>query len=95
VAHRAGVRFAIRLTPRAGRDAIEGVDAEGALRVRVAASPVDGAANRAMLRLVAEDLGVRPSAVTLVSGTTARRKVVEVAGPTAADLADRHPGLAV
>jgi hypothetical protein len=89
------VRFAVRLTPRGGREAVEGVDGAGALRVRVTAPPVDGAANRAMLRLLAADLGVAPSALCLVAGASGRRKVVEVVGPSAGDLTARHPGLAV
>ena len=52
------VRFAVRLTPRGGRDAIDGVGDDGVLRVRVAAPPVEGAANEALCRLLAQALGV-------------------------------------
>jgi len=89
------VRFTVRLTPRGGRDAIDGVDGEGILRVRVASPPADGAANRSLLRLLAADLGVGPTALAVVSGATARRKVVEVRGRTAEELIARHPGLAL
>jgi hypothetical protein len=74
---------------------VDGVDQSGALRVRVAAPPVDGAANRSMIRLLAGDLDVAPAALTLVSGAAGRRKVVEVIGRSAAELTARHPGLAV
>jgi uncharacterized protein (TIGR00251 family) len=71
-------RLAVRLVPRGGADRIEGVDEDGALRVRVAAPPVDGAANAALCRLLASELGVGRGAVRIVSGQTGRRKVVEV-----------------
>ena len=76
------VGFGVRLTPRAGRDEVGGVDEAGVLRVRVAAPPVDGAANEALVRLLAPELGVPRSAVRLESGTRSRSKRVRVAlGP--------------
>jgi hypothetical protein len=64
------------------------------LRVRVAAPPVDGAANRALTALLADVLGVPGGAVRIASGETARTKVVEVDGLEPAAIADRWPGLA-
>jgi uncharacterized protein len=78
-----GVALAIRLTPRGGRDAVDGI-AGGALRVRVAAPPVDGAANLAVCRLVAKALGLAPRDVTLVAGATGRIKRLHLAGDPAA-----------
>lgn len=79
----AGVaRITVRLTPRGGRDAIDGWDGD-LLRVRVAAAPVDGKANDALLRLLAKALGIAPSRVTLASGAQARVKTVDVDGMTA------------
>lgn len=75
-------RISVRLTPRAGRSAIDGWDGD-VLRARVAAPPVDGKANDALLRLLAKALGVAPSRVTLVSGAQSRVKIVEVDGMTA------------
>ncbi len=75
-------RVRIRLTPRGGRDAINGWTDDGVLRVRVAAPPVDGAANDALLRLIAKRAGVAASRVTLVSGAQGRTKVVEIGGLT-------------
>lgn len=72
-------RLSVRLTPRASREGIEGVR-DGVLQVRVSAPPVDGAANEALLRLLAKRLGVPRSALTIVLGDTARTKVVEVDG---------------
>jgi uncharacterized protein (TIGR00251 family) len=74
-----GVRFAVRVQPRASRSAVDGVHGD-ALRVRLAAPPVDGAANEALVALIAEALGVRQRAVRIVAGHTSRSKVVEVDG---------------
>ena len=88
------VRFAVRLTPRAGADRIDGV-AEGVLRARVAAPAVDGAANGALIRLLAEELEVPRSDIQLVTGATARRKIVVVDGVDRKALLARWPDLAV
>ena len=75
-------RLAVRLTPRGGRDAIDGwaTDAAGRefLRVRVSAPPVEGEANAALVRVIAKALGCAPSAVRIVSGAGARTKILEV-----------------
>jgi uncharacterized protein len=55
---------------------------DGAIKIRIAAPPVEGAANRALIDFIAQQLGVAKRAVRLVSGETRRRKVVEVAGVT-------------
>jgi uncharacterized protein (TIGR00251 family) len=72
-------RITVRLTPRAGRDAIDGWDGER-LRIRVAAAPVDGKANEALLHLLARTLGVAPSRLVLLSGARTRIKIVEIHG---------------
>ena len=74
-----GVRFTVRVQPRAGRDAVDGVHA-GALKVRLNAPPVDGAANEALIAFVAERLGVPKRAVRIVNGERARAKLIEVQG---------------
>lgn len=71
-------RLRVRVTPRASRDAIEGFDDAGILRVRVTAPPVDGAANKAVTKLLASALGIPQRDVVLVSGATSRIKVFEV-----------------
>lgn len=88
------VRFTVRLTPRGGMDRIDGV-IDGVLRVRVASPPVDGAANEALVRLLAGALGVSRGRVRLVSGASGRVKVVAVEGADAGALRARWPGLAV
>jgi uncharacterized protein len=87
------VRFAVRLTPRGGSDRVEGVTEDGALRVRVAAAPVDEAANRALVRLLAAELGVPPSAIRIAAGATGRRKTLLVEGVERAAILARWPGL--
>ncbi len=81
-----GVRVALRVTPRAGRDALAGLWTGGedtALAVKVAAAPADGDANDAVLRLLARSWDVPLSALNLVSGATGRRKIVMVTGEPA------------
>lgn len=82
--------LAVRLTPRGGRDAIDGwaLDADGRpyLKVRVASPPVDGAANAALVAFLAKSLKISRSAVRLVSGDTARVKRLELDGVTSSDL---------
>lgn len=62
---------------------------EGALRVRVKAPPVDGAANAALIQLLAKRLGVAKSAITLITGATARNKIIEVDGISDGELRRR------
>jgi uncharacterized protein YggU (UPF0235/DUF167 family) len=88
------VRLAVRLTPGGGADRIEGV-ADGVLRARVAARPVDGAANEALLRLLADALNVPRSRVSLRSGARSRVKVIEVEGVEPERLRSIWPGLDV
>lgn len=83
-------RLTVRLTPRGGRDAIDGWmrDADGApcLKVRVSSPPVEGAANEALERLIAATLKVPPRAVRIVAGHQARVKRLEIDGADEADL---------
>ena len=89
------VRFAVRVVPRGGRDAIDGVTEAGELRCRVSAPPADGAANKALVRLVADAMGVPPSAVTIEAGAASRTKRLRVSGADAAAIVVRWPGLRV
>ena len=77
------VRFAVRVQPRASRSEIVGLHGD-ALKIRLAAPPVDGAGNEALVELVASALGVAKRAVRIVSGASSRSKTVEVEGVTAA-----------
>jgi len=77
-----GVTFPVRVTPRARKNEIAGVQGQ-ALKIKLAAPPVEGAANAALCDFIAGQLGVRKGAVTLVAGQTSRNKVVRVQGVTA------------
>lgn len=77
-----GARIAVYAQPRASRSELVGTH-DGALKVRLQAPPVDGAANAALVRLVAESLGVRPKQVRLSRGGVSRRKEIEIVGMSA------------
>lgn len=79
------VVFAVRVQPRASRDAVGG-EREGALKVRLTAPPVDDKANEALRRLLAERLNVPVSAVSILAGARGRTKRVAVTGVTAAQI---------
>ncbi len=78
-------RIRVRLTPRSARNEIVGWR-DGLLRVRVTAPPVDGKANEALERLIAKTIGVRKSAVSVVSGARAREKTIEIEGYSEAEV---------
>ena len=86
-----GVIVEVRLTPRGGRDAIEGIerraDGRAVLKARVRAPPFEGEANAALCRLIAGAAAVAPRDVTIVAGATSRIKRVRIAGPAAAIIA--------
>jgi uncharacterized protein YggU (UPF0235/DUF167 family) len=83
-----GLFLSVRLTPKGGRDAIDGIEtlADGStvLKARVRAAPHEGAANDALIGLLAAALGIRRSAVELIAGATARVKRLKVVGDPAA-----------
>jgi uncharacterized protein len=79
------VVFAVRLSPRSSRDAIEG-EFQGALKVRLTAPPVENRANEALCRLLAASLNVPVSAVKIVSGEKGRTKRVCVEGASASQI---------
>jgi uncharacterized protein len=83
-----GVVLAVRLTPRGGRDAIEGVqqlaDGQAVLKARVRAAASEGAANAALVTLLAKTLGVATRDISLIAGASARLKRLKIAGAGAA-----------
>jgi hypothetical protein len=81
--HEDGVRFRVKVAPRAAREAIAG-EHDGALKVSLTAPPVEGEANQALCALLAKRLGVAKRAVTIVQGQSAKLKTVNVAGVSAA-----------
>ncbi len=87
------VRLVVRVTPRAGVDAVDGADESGRLKVRVRAAPAAGAANVALLKVVAADLDIAPSRIRIVNGAAGRQKLIELSGVAAATMAARWPGV--
>lgn len=79
------VIFSVRIVPRASRDSIDG-EFQGALKAHVTAPPVDGRANDALRRILAERLNVPVSAVKILSGEKNRVKRVEVRGVTPGEI---------
>lgn len=78
-----GVELAVLVQPRSSRTKVLGVH-DGRLKIALSAPPVDGEANAALVEFLAEALGVRKSAVTLVEGATSRRKRVRIDGTSEA-----------
>jgi uncharacterized protein len=83
-----GVRIAVVVQPRASRTEVVGLHA-GAIRIRIAAPPVDGAANEALTAFLAKRLGLARRAISFASGHGGRRKVVAVEGVTVREAAGR------
>ena len=79
-----GVRLLVRVTPKGGRDAIDGLttgaDGRALLALRVSTPPADGAANAAVERLLAKALGLKQRDVEIVAGATARVKQIRLTG---------------
>ena len=92
--HPAEIRFGVRLLPRGGLDRVDGVS-EGELQARVSAPAVGGAANAALVKLLASELDVPRSSVRLVAGATGRHKLITVEGVAPESLKNRWPGLRV
>ena len=75
------VLFDVRVVPRSSRSEIVG-EHDGALKIRLASPPVDGAANAELIKLLAKSFGVSKSEVEIVTGSTSKAKCVRIAGAT-------------
>lgn len=80
-----GVIINLRIVPRAAKNEICGIHDE-AIKVRLQAPPVDGKANKALIKFMAKTLGIRQSDIEIISGESSRNKRVHVSGLTAAAL---------
>jgi uncharacterized protein (TIGR00251 family) len=87
-----GLTFDIQVTPRASRAGIAGVQDE-ALKVKVTALPVEGAANDACIKLLAKELGLKKNQLEIFVGTKSRRKTVIVKDITRAELEKKIQGV--
>jgi len=87
----AGVSFSVRIHPRAKKDATTG-ELGDALKVSLAAPPIDGRANEACIEFFAKLLKVPRSSVTIASGQTSRNKIIRVTGVTGEYIRDRLHG---
>ncbi len=78
------LRLSIRLTPNAGRDRLDGVEMnandEAHLKAKVTAVPEKGKANKALIALLSKTIGVPKSSISVISGDTARQKVLRIDG---------------
>lgn len=79
-------RINVYVQPRASKTVVAGMH-DGCVKIRLAAPPVDGAANAALIEFVAEQLGIAKSRVRITAGMTSRRKTIEVDGVTAEQIA--------
>ena len=75
----------IHLQPRASRNGIDGVQGD-ALKLRVTAPPVEGRANKALKKLLAEHLGIPPSQIAIITGQRSREKLVQLSGISRAEV---------
>ena len=74
-----GVTFAVRVQPRASKSGVAG-EVDGALKIRLAAPPVEGQANEELIRLLAKLLDAPRQRIAIISGQTSKNKVVSVSG---------------
>jgi uncharacterized protein len=87
------MRIDVRVFPRSGKNLIEWE--EGGLKVRLTAPPIDGAANVALIALLAQRLGLHKRDIQIVHGTTGRHKIVEITGMTAEAIEKKIKGKTV
>lgn len=80
------ITFSVRVVPRASKSEIVG-EHDGALKVRIASPPVDGAANSELIKLLAKEFGVSKSNVEIIAGQTSKTKQIRITGITAAQIA--------
>ena len=86
---RKSVKISVRLQPKASREELRVWDEGGVLRVRVKEAPVDGAANAALVRLVAKRLRISRGVISIIHGATGRNKILKVEGLSARQIKNR------
>jgi hypothetical protein len=86
-----GIRLAVKVTPNAGRNEITGFD-EDTLRVKIAAPPDKGKANKELVDFLSGRLGVKKTSVAIIRGLTSRNKVISVTGISREEIIKRISG---
>jgi|SRR5690606_16924605 len=84
----AGAEFVVKVVPRASKTEIAG-EADGVVRIRIAAPPVDGAANVELIKFLSKIFGVSKTSMEMVSGSQSRQKRVRIAGVRAAEVMEK------
>ena len=77
---RRGAAISVKVIPRAKKTALAGVMDDGTIKIRVAAPPVDGAANKALIEFLAEALAIPTAQVDIVAGESSERKLISLVG---------------
>lgn len=83
-----GAAFPVRVIPRASKNEVEGITGN-ALKVRLTAPPVEGAANEALIELLAERLKIRKSQIEIVAGQTSQHKMISIVGLQPSEVEER------
>lgn len=86
---KAGAAIAVRVTPRASRNEITQILEDGTIKIRITAPPVEGKANEALLRYLAEVLDISPSSLEIVAGQSGRDKWISILGLDSAMVQER------
>jgi uncharacterized protein (TIGR00251 family) len=86
---RTGAALSVRVTPRARKTEVTGIRDDGTLKVRVTSPPVDGKANAALIKFLAEILGVRKRSVEIVAGHRGLDKLISILDMTAEEVEER------
>lgn len=86
---RTGAALTIRVTPRARKTEISGFREDGSLRIRVSAPPVEGKANKELVKFLAKLLGVRKNRIEIVAGAKSLDKIVSIVDMSAEEVQDR------
>ena len=86
---RGGAALTVRVTPRARRTEVAGVREDGTLKIRLAAPPVEGKANQALIKFLAGLLGVRRQSIEIVAGHTGLDKIISITDLSAAEVEQR------
>jgi uncharacterized protein (TIGR00251 family) len=84
-----GAAITVRVTPRMARNEITEIMNDGTVKIRLTAPPIEGRANQGLIEFLAEILGVRPAKIEIISGLTARDKIVTVMDISPEDLQAR------